>query len=117
MMTFAQKSFYQIFTSDIMDTIILEKLDCIHKMLTEHNMLQKEVLNFNEAAIYLELSHSHLYKLTSGNFINHYKPNGKKIYFKRTELDIWLLRNRQSSKDEIDQLAADYLIKNRRVKL
>ena len=116
-MTFGQESFYQSFKCDIMDTIILEKLDCIQKMLTEHNMLQKEVLNFNEAAIYLELSHSHLYKLTSGNFINHYKPNGKKIYFKRTELDIWLLRNRQSSKDEIDQLAADYLIKNRRVKL
>jgi len=99
------------------EDLIITKLDCIHKMLTEHNMLQKEVLNFSEAAIYLELSHSHLYKLTSGNFINHYKPNGKKIYFKRTELDIWLLRNRQSSKDEIDQLAADYLIKNRRVKL
>jgi len=117
MMTFAQKSFYQIFTSDIMDTIILEKLDCIQKMLTEHNMLQKEVLNFNEAAIYLELSHSHLYKLTSGNFINHYKPNGKKIYFKRTELDIWLLRNRQSSTDEINQQAANYLIKKGRAKL
>jgi len=96
------------------EDLIITKLDCIHKMLTEHNMLQKEVLNFNEAAIYLELSHSHLYKLTSGNFINHYKPNGKKIYFKRTELDSWLLRNRQSSKDEIGKQVTDFTIKNGR---
>lgn len=99
------------------EDLLLQKLNSIEKMLTEQNMLKKDVLNFNEAAIYLELSHSHLYKQTSSGAIPHYKPNGKKIYFKRLELDAWLLRNRADSKDEIDQAAADYLIKKGRVKL
>ena len=73
-------------------------------------MLKKEVLNFGEAAIYLELSHSHLYKLTGGCVLPHYKPNGKKIYFKREELDTWLLSNRTQSNAEIEQEAAEFTI-------
>jgi excisionase family DNA binding protein len=100
-----------------MDEIILSKLNSIEKMLTEQTMLKKEVLTFNEAAIYLEVSHSHLYKMTSSGTVPFYKPNGKKLYFKRGELDAWLLSNRSSSKDEIEQQAADYLIKKGRVML
>lgn len=100
-----------------MDTIILKKLESIEQMLSEQNMLKKEVLNFKEAAVYLELSTSHLYKLTSSGAIPHYKPNGKKIYFNRVELENWLLRNRADSKEEIDQAASDYLIKKGRVQL
>ncbi|MGQ1910977.1 helix-turn-helix domain-containing protein [Marinifilum sp. RC60d5] len=100
-----------------MDSVILKKLESIEQMLTEQNMLKKEVINFNEACKYLEFSESHLYKLTSSNLIPHYKPNGKKIYFNRKELDTWLLRNRISSKDEIDQRAADYLVKKGRITL
>jgi excisionase family DNA binding protein len=100
-----------------MDEIILSKLNSIEKMLTEQTMLKKEVLTFNEAAIYLEVSHSHLYKMTSSGAVPFYKPNGKKLYFKRAELDAWLLSNRSSSKEEIEQQAADYLIKKGRVML
>lgn len=96
---------------------IIQKLDSIERMLTEQNMLQKEVLTFNEAAIYLEVSHSHLYKMTSTGLIPSYKPNGKKLYFNRKELDNWLLSNRQSSQEEIEQQAANYLIKKGRVEL
>src|SRR5690554_4575575 len=100
-----------------MDTNILEQLDRIETMLKNQQAMQKQVLNFNETCTYLELSHSHLYKLTSTGAIPHYKPNGKKIYFQRQELDQWLLRNRMDSQDEIEQQAADYLIKKEKVKL
>ncbi|MGD9928753.1 MAG: helix-turn-helix domain-containing protein [Mangrovibacterium sp.] len=100
-----------------MDSIILEKLNSIEKMLMEQNMLKKEVLSFNEAAIYLEVSHSHLYKMTSTGTVPSYKPNGKKLYFNRRELDSWLLSNRQTSQEEIDQQAANYLVKKGRVRL
>lgn len=100
-----------------MDSIILEKLNSIEKMLMEQNMLKKEVLSFNEAAIYLEVSHSHLYKMTSTGAVPSYKPNGKKLYFNRRELDNWLLSNRQTSQEEIDQQAADYLVKKGRITL
>ncbi|MGM5470239.1 helix-turn-helix domain-containing protein [Flavobacteriaceae bacterium LMO-SS05] len=98
-----------------MDVKILERLERIEKLLVEQQTLQKQVLNFNETCQYLELSQSHLYKLTSTGTIPHYKPNGKKIYFQRQELDKWLLRNRMDSQDEIEQQAANYLIKKGRV--
>ena len=101
----------------MMDTNILEKLERIEKLLETQQAMQKQVLNFNDACIYLELSQSHLYKLTSTGSIPHYKPNGKKLYFKREELDTWLLRNRNNSIDEIEQEAANYLIKKGRVQL
>lgn len=100
-----------------MDTNILEQLNRIEKLLETQQAMQKQVLNFNDTCIYLELSQSHLYKLTSTGSIPHYKPNGKKLYFKREELDTWLLRNRSNSTDEIQQEAANYLIKKGRVQL
>jgi excisionase family DNA binding protein len=100
-----------------MDTNIIKKLERIEKLLSEQQTMQKKVLNFKEACTYLELSQSHLYKLTSTSAIPHYKPNGKKIYFQREELDNWLLRNRTNSQDEIEQQAADYLIKKGKVQL
>lgn len=100
-----------------MDVNIIEKLNSIEKLLIEQQTMQKQVLNFNETCQYLELSHSHLYKLTSTGGVPHYKPNGKKIYFNRVELDTWLLRNRIDSQDEIEQQAANYLIKKGPVKL
>lgn len=46
----------------------------------------KNVLSFEEASRFLNLSKSYLYKLTSGNLIPHYKPQGKRLYFEKTEL-------------------------------
>ncbi len=39
--------------------------------------LSKNVLSFDEASSFLNLSKSYLYKLTAGNLIPHYKPQGK----------------------------------------
>lgn len=99
------------------ESFIIQKLESIEKMLTEQNMLKKDVLNFTETAIYLEVSHSHLYKLTSNGVIPCYKPNGKKLYFKRSELDTWLLSNRQTTTEELDTEAANYLMKKGRIRL
>lgn len=100
-----------------MDINIIEKLNSIEKLIVEQQTMQKQVLNFNETCKYLELSQSHLYKLTSTGAIPHYKPNGKKIYFNRPELDHWLLRNKIDSQDEIEQQAANFLISKGKIKL
>lgn len=94
--------------------LILDKLTEIANKLDEQNILQKTVLNLSEAAKYLDISESHLYKLTSTRQIPHFCPQGKKLYFRREELDQWLQRNRQSSTDEIDREATNYLIRNKR---
>jgi len=93
---------------------ILEEIQELKRMLSEQSLLQKQVLNFNEACQYLDISQSHLYKLTSTKQVPHFCPQGKRLYFKRTELDEWLQRNRKSAADEIDQAAADYIIRNKR---
>ena len=81
--------------------------------MQDQNLLKKEVLNFNETYKYLEMSASHLYKLTRQKQIPHFCPQGKKLYFSRIELDQWLLRNRKDSIDDIETMAANYLINNK----
>lgn len=96
------------------EILILEKLDRLEQKIGEQNLLMKEVLNFNDACNYLDISASHLYKLTSQKSIPHFCPQGKKLYFNRTELDEWLQRNRQTSTDEIETMAANYLLTHKR---
>lgn len=101
--------------NQVMDQeIILQKLNNIETMLQEQNLLKKDVLNLNEACTYLDMSASHLYKMTSQKLIPHFCPQGKKLYFRRLELDEWLLRNRQTSTDEIETMAANYLLTHKR---
>ena len=64
-------------------------------------MTEKIMLSFNEAAAYMGLSRSYLYKLTSSGAIPHYKPLGKKVYFDRQELTDFLRQHRQASTQEM----------------
>ena len=99
-----------------MDEQVLTEIRELKKLIFEQNMLQKEVLNFNEAAVYLEVSHSHLYKLTSTGTIPAYKPNGKKLYFNRQELNKWLLTNRQTSLSDIEEEVSQFQLKSGRTR-
>lgn len=98
-----------------MNDLILSKLKNIELMLQQQTVLQKDVFNLNEACTYLDMSASHLYKLTSQKQIPHFCPQGKKLYFRREELDAWLLRNRQETTDEIETKAANYLLTHKRL--
>lgn len=74
-----------------------------------HLTTQKSILTFKEAALFISLSESYLYKLTSKAGIPCYKPHGKHLYFKREELEQWLLSNRKATTEEIDALATNYV--------
>ena len=69
---------------------ILTKLNELEKLL-KHN--HDTPLNFVQAARYLSISHSHLYKMTSQRKIPFHKPSGKYLYFFKHELDAWIRRN------------------------
>ncbi len=75
--------------------------------------LNRDIFNFKDAAAFLDYSRSYLYKLTYSRQIPHYKPNGKKLYFKRSDLEDWLLRNRVKTADEFEQEAIDYVAKKK----
>lgn len=62
---------------------------------------EKEFLSFQDAASYLAISKSTLYKHTSACNIPYYKPNGKLILFKKSDLDNWIRKGRIPSNDEI----------------
>jgi excisionase family DNA binding protein len=98
-----------------MDEIII-RLQKLESLIIEQNLANKQILNFNEASKYLELSHSHLYKLTSASSITFYKPTGKKLYFKREDLDNFRLRNRSASISEIEAQAENFTLNQGRVK-
>jgi excisionase family DNA binding protein len=87
---------------------ILEKLNVI-----ERNSLlaAKNVLCLEDVAVLTGLSKSTIYKLTADKKIPHYKPNGKLVYFERTEIENWMLQNRVGTTDEAEQNAMSYLIR------
>lgn len=89
-----------------MEEKILEKLDKIEKLTI---LSAKNVLCFNDVAILTGLSKSHLYKLTCSHQIPHYKPNGKQIYFDRTEVENWMKQNKIATTAEIEHTATSYV--------
>ena len=72
---------------------------------------EKEILSLNEATIFLKMSKSCLYKITSQKQIPHYVPGGKKIYFKKSDLENWLLQNRVAPVSEFENSNENYLRK------
>ena len=87
-----------------------EQLDRIERYSL---LAAKNELCLDDVAILTGLSKSHLYKLTCNHQIPHYKPNGKQIYFDRLEIESWMKQNRIATDDEIEQKAANYLVKCR----
>lgn len=83
------------------------KLTEIIALLKSISTLNKPVMDIDEAAEYTNSTTSWLYKKTSKGEIPHYKPNGKKLYFKRIELDDWMQRNRIKPNYEIEQEASN----------
>lgn len=70
------------------------KVDCIQKVadkvrpmevrlnnLERKTISSKEILTSQETAVYIGVSLSQLYKMTSTHSIPHYKPRGKMCYF------------------------------------
>lgn len=63
------------------------------RLIEETLYSTKEILNMKEVCQYLNISPSHLYKLTSNREIPHFKPGGKLLFFERNELMAWIRKN------------------------
>ncbi len=85
---------------------IISRLDAIEALLHD---AQNKPLSMQEAAEYLHVSKSYLYKLTSANRIPYYKPTGKLVYFDKKELDAWILHNRIRPQSEIEDEGTNYV--------
>jgi excisionase family DNA binding protein len=72
------------------NTELATKLEQFESLLKSSNA---KPLNFIEAAKYLSISQSTLYKLTYQRKIPSHKPTGKLLYFFKHELDEWISSN------------------------
>lgn len=89
-----------------------EELKQIADLVTANTIFcTKEALTSDEAAKYMGVSKSYLYKLTMRQQIPHFKPMGKMCYFNRQELEQWLQSNRVATNTEIEQQAQAFCMK------
>lgn len=62
-------------------------------MMLYNGAATKDILSLREACEYMDVTRSFLHKQTHLGKITHYKPSRKLVYFKRSDLDNWLLCN------------------------
>ena len=63
-----------------------------------------------EAAAFLSVTSGTIHKMAMNRLIPYYKPNGKTLYFKKSELIKYLEQNRVQPKTEVEALANRYLL-------
>lgn len=95
---------------------LFQKILEIEVLLKKQYALSKEILTLDEGAEYLNLSKSALYKMTSKKEISFYNPGGKKIYFKKSELENWVLNSKSNSIAELDIEIGSYLSRPQKLK-
>ncbi len=71
---------------------------------------ERGLLTTVEAAHYLGVKPSYLYKMMMRRTIPYYKPGGKLCFFSREDLDTWLTSIRIKSQSEIENEAARYIV-------
>jgi excisionase family DNA binding protein len=64
-------------------------------------MKNKNILTVDGLIEYTGFSQKQIYKLTSTRVIPHYKPSGRKLFFKKDEIDEWITRGRVDPFDEL----------------
>ena len=86
------------------ETLLLKVESFEHRIEVLENTLSaaKEVLTLEEAALFMGISKSSLYKMT-------HRQNGKLIYFEKAELLKWMRQNRNMSEAETKEAAAQKL--------
>ena len=94
-------------SADMIDTEIKEQLDRIEQYSL---IAAKNVLNIKEAAIILGMTVRGVRENVRKHILPCYKPNINLLYFKKSELEDWMMQNRSKSMAEIESEAAAYCV-------
>ena len=89
----------------MIDPQIKEQLDRIEQYSL---IAAKNLLNIQEAAIILGMTVEGVRYNVRNNILPYYKPNVNRLYFKKSELEDWMMQNRSKSMAEIESEAAAY---------
>jgi len=103
--------------------IIIEKLNAIENRIksieskiavtTNENGSSLDIMSLNQLCEFYDFGKSYVYKKTSNREIPYYK-NGKRLYFKRIEIDEWLLDNRIKTNKDIEREVSTYLMRKKK---
>lgn len=75
--------------------------------------MENTILTITDLSELTGWSKSYIYRLTSNNTLPFYKPNGKTLFFEKAEILKWLLRNRNKTKEEMQETADDFVNQKR----
>lgn len=75
--------------------------------------VNNEVFDIKEAMSYLKLGKGTMYSMTMKREIPHYKV-GKRLYFRKEELDAWINRGKVKTQQEISEKVDEYLVRRGR---
>jgi len=90
---------------------IFERLDQLERLIVG---LNKTIFNVEDLINYTGYKRSYIYKLVHNNVIPFSKPNGKTLFFEKSEIDTWLLQNKSQSISQIEDKAQYYINKSRK---
>lgn len=98
--------------------LILERLDRIEKEIEKLSTndplaIANDPMDIKALSAYIKTSPSAIYKFTSKGSIPHYK-NGKRLYFKREEINEWIFSTKVNTAYDIDKAANEYIRKHPR---
>ena len=89
----------------------------VRKVLDEQGIEAKEpvdeIMSAEQASQYLNLAKQTIYGFTSKNEIPFFK-RGKKLYFKKSELEQWLMEGKQKTLKDTQKEAIDYINKKKK---
>lgn len=93
-----------------METKILEALASIKTLLT---ISMKNVFSVADVALILDCTEDNVYHLANSNKLAYYKQ-GKRIWFKREDVEDYQTQNRIESKSNIQAVANTYVVTHKR---
>ena len=93
------------------ETLLLKVESQDHRIEVLENILKdaKQVLTLEEAALFMGISKSSLYKMTHKHELPFFRPYGKLIYFEKAELLKWMRQNRVMTEAETKEAATEHI--------
>lgn len=84
---------------------ILQKLNRLETLIIGTS---KQIFTVDDVVNYTGFSKSYVYKLVHNNILPYSKPNNRTLFFTKTEIDEWLMKNKSKSISQIEQEAISY---------
>ncbi|MCC9019805.1 helix-turn-helix transcriptional regulator [Flavobacterium lipolyticum] len=84
---------------------IIQKLNRLETLIIGTS---KQIFTVDDVVNYTGFSKSYVYKLVHNNILPYSKPNNRTLFFTKTEIDEWLMKNKSKSISQIEQEAVSY---------